>query len=89
MKMRAICTAAAVSGVLTLGMPGAAAGEDANRCTVYGGPPGQTIAGFAQTVGHSAAVNPGNAQNTAPPFVPAQGGDCNPTDNPAPPNPQL
>ncbi len=40
--------------------------------------PGQYISFVAQEVGHSGELNPGNAQNPAPPFVPFVVG-CNPS----------
>ncbi len=43
--------------------------------------PGPYIVFGAQEIGHSAELNPGNAQTGFPPFVPAFfAGGCNPTD---------
>lgn len=81
-----LCVVTAVSSVLVSGASGVAAADPGDGCTVNGEPPGQFVTFVAQTFGHSGTLNPGNAHNPFPPFVPAVVG-CNPTGNPSPPNP--
>ena len=80
----------ASSGVLALSVSGPALAAPGTGCTVAGAPPGQFISFLAQNVGQSGQFNPGNGHGpvagTAP-FVPTHhNSDCNPTDNPSPPN---
>ncbi len=91
---RRLSTFAILTGVLALGAPGLAAADPGQGCTFVGPPgefvPGQVISFVAQNVGHSAYNNPGRAKDPRPPFVPSPPfTDCNPTDNPQPPNPQF
>lgn len=88
---RRLCTLA-LTGVLALSVTGVAVADPGNGCTVSGRAlpgeqiPGQYTSFVAQNIGLSGAINPGTAKHPSPPFVARQ---CNPTDNPSPPNPQL
>lgn len=88
--MRRLCILTASSGVAALGMTGIAAADPGAGCTVGGAPPGQFISFIAQNVGHSGGFNPGNGHGPVPgtaPFVPThENSNCNPTENPSPPN---
>ena len=90
--MRRLCILTASSGVIALSMTGIAAADPGQGCTVGGAPPGQFISFIAQNIGHSGGFNPGNGHGPVPgtaPFVPThENSNCNPTENPSPPNRQ-
>ena len=63
--------------LVALAVPAFAKGEGPSACKEQ--QPGQYISTGAQEQGHSDELNPGNAQNEYPPFVPfAQNNPCNP-----------
>jgi hypothetical protein len=67
--------------MVAMAMPAFAQGRGPSACKefqlAYFSAPGQFISFVAQEVGHSAELNPANAKNEAPPFVPFVVG-CNP-----------
>ena len=63
-KVALLMTAMMVASV----MPAFAQGEGPSACK--GQEPGQFISSVAQEEGHSGELNPGNAKNEDPPFVP-------------------
>src|SRR2546430_1999786 len=67
---------AMVLAVATFGFAIDAEAEGRSPCDES--PPGAYISVVAKTIGHSGEVNPGNAHNDLPPFVPFING-CNPT----------
>ena len=92
LRFRRLCTIAGLASTLTLSMTGIANADPGRGCTVGGEPPGAFISFFARAGAHSGEFNPGNGHNPVgnPPFVPTHfNSDCNPTDNPSPPNPQA
>jgi len=61
--------------MVAMAMPAFAQGRGPSACKEER--PGQFISFVAREFGHSAELNPGNAKNEAPPFVPFIVG-CNP-----------
>ena len=73
----------AAGGLVTLGPAHAQEGQGQGPSACSEIVIGQYISTVARTIGHSAEINPGNAQSSSPPFVPFFVG-CNPTDQPGP-----
>ena len=76
--MRRILAVVVMATLLVVGLAVPAFAEVRGPSACKESQPGQFISFVAQEVGHSSGLNPGNAQNEFPPFVPFVVG-CNPT----------